>query len=301
MDKREKYRVWLLAGLALLALFILAAGLSELELAPGWPFSVWWRLLFGDLNRTSDAVVALPFGSDYARIARVLATVFLILIILFVIGFILYPDLRKRMLREVLRLVVILLLASILMNSGFMENLTQMVEPVDLSNAEAPEMEMGESELADLPEFEANSPPWLTWIASFVLALALVAGVMRLVWSMSRRMPTSTPMQDLAKEAQAALDALHSGADFRNTIIRCYREMSEVLRTQRGIQRDEAMTPREFEERLTRHGLPGDPVRQLTRLFEWVRYGAAAPGELEEDQAITSLSAIVEACRSAGR
>jgi hypothetical protein len=189
----------------------------------------------------------------------------------------------------------------VLMRSGFFDAITQLVEPTDLSASDAQEEAFTDLELPNLPEFEANSPPWLTWLASFILALLLVVGIAGIIWSMSRRNIEVAPMQELAEEAQSALDALQAGADFRNTIIRCYRDMSEALRTQRGIRREEAMTPREFEARLTRHGLPDAPVRQLTRLFELARYGAAMPGELEEDQAITSLSAIIEACRSAKR
>ena len=55
------------------------------------------------------------------------------------------------------------------------------------------------------------------------------------------------------------------------------------------------MTPREFEQVLGGLGLRDEHIQQLTRLFERVRYSAAAPGEREEREAEACLSAIVAA------
>jgi hypothetical protein len=82
--------------------------------------------------------------------------------------------------------------------------------------------------------------------------------------------------------------------------MRCYYEMSRVLRQQRGIRRDQAMTPREFAIFLEEAGLPVEAVGRLTRLFEQVRYGAKVPDRREEAQALASLEAVVAFCRSAG-
>jgi hypothetical protein len=90
------------------------------------------------------------------------------------------------------------------------------------------------------------------------------------------------------------------GGNLKNTIMRCYYEMSQVINEQRGIRRDRSMTPREFEIYLESNGLPGEPVRQLTHLFEDVRYGDLAVGEKEEQQAQSSLTAIIEAVKRVG-
>jgi hypothetical protein len=71
-----------------------------------------------------------------------------------------------------------------------------------------------------------------------------------------------------------------------------------VLSEQRNIQRPSHMTPREFETALAGQGLPRDPVQQLTRLFEDVRYGTRQPGEREERLALDSLAAIVSASQT---
>lgn len=292
MDKGEKYRLWLIAGASLAALLVLAAGLSEMKLTPGWPWSVWRQFLFGGFKLTGGPAVSVPFHGAAGLQAWIVAVLFLFLMVMYVVASILYPGLWIRMLRVLLQMLGLLLLVSLLMHSGFLENIKQLMQSFSLSNLKTPE-----GEIKSLPPFEANSPYWLTWAASFILALALVAGLMGVVWAVSRRRPKSVPMRELAQGAQAALEALQAGADFRNTVIRCYREMSEALRAQRGIQRQGTMTPREFESRLIQLGVPGAPIRQLTRLFELVRYGAVTPGKAEEDQAISCLTAIVEASR----
>ena len=149
-------------------------------------------------------------------------------------------------------------------------------------------------------EFSANPSEWVVLAASLglVLLLVIIAGLA--VWFFLRRRQAEQPLKRIAVEAQTALDALQSGGDLKNIVIRCYFEMSRVIREQRGIQRDKAMTPREFEMELERRGLPREPVQKLTRVFEEVRYGTKEPGEREKFLATISLSEIVEACRSEG-
>ncbi len=148
-------------------------------------------------------------------------------------------------------------------------------------------------------EFVAAPPAWLVLVTSLILALLLALALAGMVWWIwLRRRRAVHPLAQLAQEAQDALEALQAGGDLKDVVMRCYFEMNRVLREQRGITRPEAMTPREFERQLEQAGLPGEHVRQLTRLFENVRYGAKVPGEREERQAMTCLTAIVEHCRS---
>ena len=70
------------------------------------------------------------------------------------------------------------------------------------------------------------------------------------------------------------------------------------MRTARGIRRQEAVTPSEFEKQLEDAGLPREPVADLTRLFEEVRYGSKILGEWEGRRAIACLTAIADACRN---
>ena len=92
---------------------------------------------------------------------------------------------------------------------------------------------------------------------------------------------------------------LSSGGDWADAITNCYVRMSEVVSRTRGLYRQEAMTPAEFAFRLERAGLPGDPVRRLTRLFEAVRYGARKPARNEINEAVSCLNAILQYCGEA--
>jgi hypothetical protein len=71
--------------------------------------------------------------------------------------------------------------------------------------------------------------------------------------------------------------------------------MGQVLSQERGIHRQKAMTPREFEQYLAAAGVRDEYIQRLTRLFERFRYGSAVAGEGEEAEAIACLDQIVQA------
>jgi hypothetical protein len=171
------------------------------------------------------------------------------------------------------------------------------VTPEMVERAEPP------AEEVEVQEVEPFTPPspWVALAAAFTLSAVLVTAVASVTWylwltSQSPVPAPATEMADLAREAQSAVDALRSGAPLYDVVIRCYHDMSRVLSERRGIERAEAMTPAEFEGHLLRLGMPQEPVSNLTRLFEEVRYGTKEPGPAEGERALASLTAIVQAC-----
>jgi len=138
-----------------------------------------------------------------------------------------------------------------------------------------------------------NPPWWLVLMVSLALS-ALILGALLFFWRRLRR--RANPLELVRQEVQKTLEELRAGADLEEGVIRCYFEMSQVLKRQRGFERQPAMTTREFETYLEETGLPGVHVRRLTRLFEKVRYGAKNLDELEDREAIACLTAIVQAC-----
>lgn len=70
--------------------------------------------------------------------------------------------------------------------------------------------------------------------------------------------------------------------------------MGKVVNERRGIARDLEMTPHEFAQRLVLAGLPANPVRELTRLFERVRYSPHTADEREVAAAVACLEEIAE-------
>ncbi len=141
-----------------------------------------------------------------------------------------------------------------------------------------------------IPTQPSPIPDWFVFAFSLVLFI-LICYIFWRVYR-TRRKPEETVML-LTQEAKVALDTLQAGEDLRDVIQRCYFQMARILREQRGIQRKQAMTPREFEQSLIGLGFPGEPIRQLTQLFEAVRYGAKELGEKSELKAISCLDAIV--------
>jgi hypothetical protein len=161
------------------------------------------------------------------------------------------------------------------------------------------EAETVPGEIVPVIELEVRPPAWLAWLAAALLALIAAAVILVTGWlilARAQRPPVSLPQ--IAEQAEITLAELETGADVHDAVMRCYLEMSRVLKQEQGLARTEAMTPREFESALRRAGLPREPVATLTHLFEEVRYGTTRPGRREEEEAIASLSAIVAACRS---
>ena len=98
----------------------------------------------------------------------------------------------------------------------------------------------------------------------------------------------------LRMEAELALQAIQKGSDLKGVIIHCYRQMSQALQDEQGLEMEEAMTAREFERLLAERGVPNRPVAQLTSLFESARYSLQQPTPGDEKAAVESLNAIVQ-------
>jgi len=140
-------------------------------------------------------------------------------------------------------------------------------------------------------------PPSLLWLVWLGLAAALVGLGLWLAF----RQPGRRGPDLLALEAERALEALKAGLDLKNVIVRCYWQMAQVLQQEQGLEKQAAMTVREFERLLEARGVPPSPVRQLTRLFEAVRYGRRPVYAEDERQAVDCLTAIVRYSQAGGK
>jgi hypothetical protein len=292
-DQNRRWAV-LLTSLAIVAMALLAAGLSNLELAPGRPAA----------HLQQPAEIDTEQGRALGQglldvIVVVLGILSVLLLALFAVYSFFSAEAKKRL------LITLALLACLLVLYWVSEANPQQPEqaqqaPVPTAPTSLPATALPPGTAPPTVELDLHPPGWLVWLGATVLALlaaGVAASIAWLVWSQVQREPT--PLEQLAEKAEWALSALEAGADLDDTIIRCYFEMSQILKQQRGIVRREAMTPREFERGLRGTGLPEEAVAQLTRLFEKVRYGSGIPDEREEHQAMTSLAAIAAACRSA--
>ena len=136
-------------------------------------------------------------------------------------------------------------------------------------------------------------PSWLIILISLGLS-ALIIGAF--FYFFARVKNTRKPMDRLGDEARKSIQEIQSGGDLKDIVIRCYFEMIAVVKEQHGLTRGRGTTARELETKLGSMGLPATHVRRLTRLFEKVRYGAKHISKEEEEEAVSCLRAIAEAC-----
>jgi hypothetical protein len=293
MDCRERRiscqtRNWLtlLLGVVVVVAILLVSGLSGVELQPGQGFAV-----NGPGTEAGTPVSVLGINSDLLRtIFHVIGITLLVLLVPSIIYAIITPDVLKRAIARAIYLAATMYALYLFFTRGGISK--QIAEALAGPSAGAP---LGAS---TIPSGMVLDPPaWLTLVIT-VTILALAFNVAAVLWQRARLARRSSPLEMLAIEAQEAIQELRAGADLKDVVLRCYHEMSRVLNEERGLRRQEAMTPREFETILKEVGLPAPPVERLTQLFESVRYGANVPGEQEEKDALACLEAIVEACGS---
>ncbi len=281
------------ATLALLALTLLAAGLSNLrfEAAQG-----------GNLGKTEIR----PAQEYFAEAKHTFSETPLIEQILLVGGFLLAvaiglivmpPEFRKAFLNKVFW--ISLFAAIILVFAKPSDAEPQIILPEESIGANAP---LGEEDAAEginiqpAETFNAEkiSPVWgyLITLVTLLIVAILFWWLWR-VWDQARQVEEH-PQKELQRIARASLDDLAEGAEWEDVIIRSYVEMGKVVNERRGIARDVEMTPHEFAQRLVSAGLPANPVRELTRLFERVRYSPHTADEREVARAVACLEEIAE-------
>jgi hypothetical protein len=277
---RHRLQLLALLACAILALLLLASGLSTLTFRPGRLYDIrgLLALAFGGGAALSFEPTSLSFWQSLFGLLS------LGLLLFMAVALIISPRLRRDMLRRLL-----IAIGSILLLYLFMSLLRSITPPAE--GAQATDVfTPAEGLLEPLPAFDPRPAPWLVIGVSVLLGCLLLAGIW-LAWRRSRVRPA--PSARLADEAQVALEHIHAGAELTDTVLRCYRDMSRVLADERGITRSHTATPREFERQLASAGLHDEHIQQLTRLFERVRYSAHRAGEREKEAAVACLTAIV--------
>lgn len=281
----------LLLLLAFLLIQALAMGLPGVVLSPGEPFAL------GSSDSSGEGGLNPLLGENaFAWIIRGIWVLTLICIPFYIIVSLFTPEGRKRLRRDIFTIIFLFLLAEFLPN--FLENAGIIQEPEE---ATLPDVLDQIATTQPTATFSPDPPAWIS-VATILLATILISALIigGLIFLRRRKTSHKTPLEKLAGEAQNAMRAIRAGKDFISTIIRCYQEMVKVLEDEKGIYRETAMTPREFESNLIDKGFPREPIITITRLFEKVRYGSLTVDTGEENLAFASLSEIVAACQSIG-
>lgn len=282
----QKQRVFILLGIALALIITLASGLELLRLDPGRNLLqlLNFRMTGNTGTGTSDATWMLI-------ILRAVSTLASIVLPLYIIVSLFSKKGRQRLLLNLITLAAVLFFSTLLRNA----TRDKVQGAIGINNTEEnAEAGAGILDGLSLPEFVPDTAAMLATVIVLAAMLALAGIAIIAAWWVlrKRRPPQPNAIHDIAVEAQSAIDTLRAGGAIDETVQKCYREMCEILQRERGLTRSYAMTASEFEKSLRTKGVPHDAVRQLTRLFEDIRYGDKAPGEPERALAIDSLSRI---------
>jgi len=162
------------------------------------------------------------------------------------------------------------------------------VAPISVNSSGLP-TQSSEYLVAPIGKPPASLLDWVT--AGVLLSCAVWIG-----WIALHAFQRTTKEDKLATETQAAVKAIADGQNLEDVIIRYYLKMESVIAQERGIERGQSVTPREFETYLENKGIPRKPILQLTTLFEKARYGNQSLNEKDEQDAVNCFLAIQEAC-----
>ena len=278
----------MLSVLALVALTVLATGMRSMSFREGQVFgrneSVTSRANPAELIRT---VLAVPLQTQLVFWALIVAMFALIALLI-------SPEGRKRLLRMLFRAAVTYWALYMLFTRypQVLSRLSQAFVPTD-------SVPLAASNSVPPPVF--TPPPsgsWMTYLVSIgiVMLAAFLTWRAYAVWKKLHAVPSEQPVRKLARIARASLHDLSSGRDSTDVILNCYFRMSDVVAEKKNLSRSISMTPHEFATRLERAGLPGDAVKQLTRLFETVRYGGQRSNSVMVNEAVACLTAVLLYC-----
>ena len=285
----NKRLILILSILALGALTMLAIGLSDIPFREAQDFGTFiergnFRLAAGGLL---TSIVEIPLWQTVA-----VWVLFLIMIVL--IGTLLSPELRKRVIMNIIRLGVTYW-AIYLVAQRYHDKLLKMMEGVNPLAGKTPFDVSGNPPPAFIPPQTISLTSYLVSFAIAVL-LVLLAWKLFKFWQEYSSVGADLPLNKIAGIARSSLNDLSSGRDSTDVIMNCYFRMSDVVENKRNLSRTKSMTPAEFATRLEQSGLPADAVQRLTRLFERVRYGGRRSAAPDINEAVACLTTILHHC-----
>ena len=278
--------------LGVIALILLASGLSEFDLKPGRAFAI------ATAEETLSNQGVTTFSIPPEIIAGIITgTIFLSGLIAIFIRFMQGKEAIKEELIALFLFTVFVLFFTYLLSDA-----VSTIDPNDLPQEQTNQTGFDMEGLMAEAEQNAVAPPTFnpsdglvlaTGVGVSVITLAVGYFVYRRFWGQ----PAAATLDQLALSAEETLFQLQvEDANLRNVVMRAYYDMGRTL-SEQGVQRAEGMTPREFEARMIQAGLPRRDVERLTRLFEEVRYGHVEAGERQKREAIACMEAIVAAAK----
>jgi hypothetical protein len=285
MDKKKRFWALGCLGLAIIGILFLSSGLPGTTITTEWGM----RLAVDEAGRGAAASGESLLDRIPDISGQLLRIVFMLTIIIVptALFFAMFsPEVRRALFEELKRALPVLI---------WMITLLYLLRRLQL-NRNATSSAPRSSVPIGAPDWITNPTTWVAFLISVIL-LMVVLGVGYFLWRKTR----SSRFDLLAREAQTTINELQTGRDFKNAVIECYYRMCRILSEQRRMNRARSMTAREFAARLAMAGVGGKEAQRLTRLFEAARYGAERFSEVEEQEAITCLTAITNTAAEPGR
>nr|MBN1229385.1 DUF4129 domain-containing protein [Anaerolineae bacterium] len=284
MAANRKLIAGALLGGVLVTLVVLASGLSD------------FKIVRSSFEPRPLAAPVSAGGADlilFEILLNILFWFFMISIPIGIVLLIISKDARKTFARNIIFMLIAvgILLLAMSGSNELIEEEEETEEPVDPEIVPSVNLPVSPTSETD----PVDPPRWVVWALSVGVVVITASGILWLVTG--QRSEEESDLEMLAAEAQTAIDDILAGGDVKDAILRCYYDMIRTLRETQRIKRDAGMTPREFEQRLIEAGLPAPHVERLTRLFEMVRYGLHTPDRVQEEEAISCLTAIVDYAR----
>lgn len=272
---------------AVCAIAILAASMRDVTFRPGEPLFSFSQLYptieLPNLQMHDDTPLSAILMVWLAS-AAILVLVFLML----------PPQIRRRILRQVVGFALSVLALVLALRYGVLQLPEIDAEPQNPAVPGMPTLGGGSLDQTFRPP---AMPSWVT----FAVTLLVVWGILLLAWLATRwwsasRSRRRAALDSIARIADHSLRELAHGRSAGDVIVETYVRMNDAVGHYRGLRRGSGSTPREFAERLESAGLPSQSVRSLTSLFEIVRYGGRASSPAEIREAVVCLESILQAC-----
>jgi hypothetical protein len=286
----RKRRLLLFCFIVLAAITFLASSLHDVHFQAGRSLSI--------LTSSQPPVIfQAPALLSDTPLWKILIFWLAFIVNLFLLFYLLPPELRKRIIRQAFGFSVGILILFIALRYRLLQLPNLDSEPVNNTGQSPPGLNSN-------PFFPPFQPPKIAPWLMFLISLGVFLGLLILSWIFYRWWMKSharrySSLDDIAEIARSSLNDLDTGHEMGDVIIQSYARMSMVVNVKRGIQRPEAATPREFAVRLEKAGLPADAVNRLTRLFESARYGTRKSNPSDINEAVACLNSILQACGAA--
>jgi len=263
-------------------LFLLIAGLNNLELLPGRPLP--------NLSQSpeSERTASRPLATRPSDVSGLVVVLVAGGLAVGIAVSLLFRDFRRRLLKLLITACVLLLML------WFVNPFARQPIPSSESSPAAtasPDSAVGPS-LPKAPPLRASNG---LVILVAIGAAGLVTGLGFVVWR-AARLHLATRLgpgvlDELAEEAGKAAQAIQAGDDPRDAVLRCYKEMCAILAREGNVHDIDSLTPREFAVLLRAHGMGSAHADRLTWIFEEVRYGSRPSTPLAAE-AIACLEAV---------